>query len=442
MRGECAISIKSEQVLSYIEQLPEGTKISVRELSVQLQVSEGTAYKAVKEAEQRGLVLVKPKAGTVRVNSEQSVLNKAVSAADFCRVLGLNVVAGKAALAQGISKLIICDGSVQAFRRQLAGSPPESCLCLCGDRPELQTAVLENGCHLLLTGGAQASWALINAAERMGKMVFSSVQSAYSLIRLFDKEFVDRTDYSDSGKVSSWMQTPDYLYCNDIVADWQQVYMESSISKQYPLVDDNLELYGGLDLWRAATAVPSQKLRTVAADKQNIPTVSLTENLKNVAKRFVINGESLAAVMDGKRMVGIITANDLLRYYMYTQPNSYESAAESFLDKDLTVSGGESAVYRVRIPESEMQNISHIEMDLILSAAGSHLLQAGCDQYKLESGTFFAAKRIQSSEGLILTSKLQQTGKNSYVIEAEINDDSTTYAKAILLASRLEQEEE
>ena len=442
MRGECAISIKTEQVLSYIEKLPEGAKVSVRELSVQLQVSEGTAYKAVKEAEQRGLVLVKPKAGTVRVSSEQSALDKSVNAADFCRVLGLTVVAGKGAMNQKIQKLVICDGSEQTLQRQLAGSPPESCLCLCGDRPELQMAVLKKGCHLLLTGGAQASWALTSTAERVGRMVFSSAQSTYSLIRLFDEEFSERTDYSDSGKVSSWMQTPDYLYYNDIVADWQQMYMESSIVKQYPLVDDNLELYGGLDIWKAVTAVPSQKLRTAVADKQEIATVSLTDNLKNVARRFVVNGESLAAVMDGKRMVGVITSNDLLRYYMYTQPNTYESAAESFLDKDLTVSGGPSAVYRIRIPESEMQNISHIEMDLMLSAAGSHLQQAGCSAFKLESGTFFAAKRIQSSEGLILTSRLQQTGKNSYVIEAEINDDSTTYAKAILLASRLDEKEE
>ena len=429
-------------MLSYIEQLPEGSKVSVRELSSQLKVSEGTAYKAVKEAELRGLVLVKPKAGTVRVKSEQSSLEKAVLAADLSKVLGLTIITGKERLRSGIRKLIICDGSERALRRQFQGVSPGACLCLCGDRPDIQNAVLEAGGHLLLTDGAKASWTQTSAAERNGLLILSSAQSAYSLVRLFDAEFVSRADYSASGQVSSWMQTPDYLYFNDIVADWQQMYIESSLAKQYPLVDDNLELYGGLDLWRSATAVPSQKLSSVAAEKAEFAKVELTEDLKNVAKHFVVNGESLAAVMDGKRMVGIITANDLLRYYMYTEPNSYEYAAESFLEKDSTVSDRESTVYRVRIPKTEMKNIEHIEMDLLLSAAGSHLRQAGCEAFKLDSGTFFAQKKISSSEGMLLTSKLQQMGRNSYVIEVEINDDTASYAKAVLLASGLSKEED
>lgn len=441
-RGVCLISIKSDLVISFIEQLPEGAKVSVRELSAQLNVSEGTAYKAVKEAEQRGLVLVKPKAGTVRVKSERSVLDQMIPAADLCSLLGLTVHAGKEHLRHGIRKLVICNGSVQDLLRQLGGTPAEACLCLCGDRPDIQDAVLSTGGHLLLTDGARPTWTQISQAERGGLIILSSAQSAYSLVRAFDAEFAEHTDYSDSDQVSGWMQTPDYLYYNDIVADWQQFYAEGSFIKQYPLVDDNLELYGGLDLWRASAAVPSQKLRSAAADEMQIPTVSLTDDLKAVAKRFVVNGETLAAVMDGKRMVGTITPNDLLRYYMITEPNSYESAAESFLEKDNTVSDENTVIYRIRIPESEMKNIAHIEMDILLCAADNHLRQIGKASFKLDSGTFFATKKIRSSESLLLISKLQQTAGSTYVIETEINDDTTSYAKAVLVASVPDGKEE
>lgn len=414
----------------------------MRELSAQLNVSEGTAYKAVKEAEQRGLVLVKPKAGTVRVKSERSVLDQMIPAADLCSLLGLTVHAGKEHLRHGIRKLVICNGSVQDLLRQLGGTPAEACLCLCGDRPDIQDAVLSTGGHLLLTDGARPTWTQISQAERGGLIILSSAQSAYSLVRAFDAEFAEHTDYSDSDQVSGWMQTPDYLYYNDIVADWQQFYAEGSFIKQYPLVDDNLELYGGLDLWRASAAVPSQKLRSAAADEMQIPTVSLTDDLKAVAKRFVVNGETLAAVMDGKRMVGTITPNDLLRYYMITEPNSYESAAESFLEKDNTVSDENTVIYRIRIPESEMKNIAHIEMDILLCAADNHLRQIGKASFKLDSGTFFATKKIRSSESLLLISKLQQTAGSTYVIETEINDDTTSYAKAVLVASVPDGKEE
>ena len=50
------ISIKNDIVLSRIEATEPGTKISVRGLASELDVSEGTVYKAIKEAEQRGLV--------------------------------------------------------------------------------------------------------------------------------------------------------------------------------------------------------------------------------------------------------------------------------------------------------------------------------------------------------------------------------------------------
>ena len=424
-------------VLSHIESLPENTRISVRELAAQLQVSEGTAYKAVKEAEQRGLVRIKPKAGTVRVKAEQPAFENAVSAAELVRLMGLSVASGKEKLARQIRKLVICDGSEQSLLHQLAGAEAAACLCLCGDRPALQAAVLEHGANLLLTGGAKPSWTQMNLAERRELLILTSPQSAYSLVRLFDTELAKRGDFSGSGQVSAWMQTPDYLYYNDIMADWQRLYSESSMIKQYPLVGDDLELYGGLDLWKAAAAVPSQKLRSLMADQQNFAAVSADDALKEVAKRFIVSGESLAAVLDGRRMVGIITANDLLRYYMYTEPNTYEYAADSFLTRDNSVSDQNTVVYRVRIPELELKNIEHIEMDLILSAAGSHLRQAGCGTYTLKSGTFFAPKHIVRSEGLMLVSRLQRSGRDTCVIETEINDDSFSYAKAVLIASAM-----
>lgn len=408
---------------------------------MQLHVSEGTAYKAVKEAEQRGLVLVKPKAGTVRVSSEQSTFENTVSASEVVRLLGLMIYAGRDQMNRQIRKLVICDGTEQSLTRQLAGQDPGACLCLCGDRPEMQTAVLEQGANLLLTSGAKASWIQVNQAERRKLLILASAQSTYSLIRLFDAEFADRSDYSDSGQVAAWMQTPDYLYYNDILADWQRLYTESSIAKQYPVVDDELGLYGGLDLWQAGGAIPSQKIRSVMADRSQVLTVSGHDSLTDVAKRFITENESLAAVIDGESVQGIITSNDLLRYYMYTEPNSYEYAADSFLSRDSTVSDRDTAIYHVRIPDTELKNIGHIEMDLLLSAAGSLLRQAGCEQYKLESGTFFAPKHIISSEGLILSCHLQRSSRASYVVEAEINDDTASYAKVVLIASAIDREE-
>ncbi|MFX8055414.1 helix-turn-helix domain-containing protein, partial [Acinetobacter baumannii] len=45
---------KHEQILQYIESLPVGEKISVRQIAKEMGVSEGTAYRAIKDAETKG----------------------------------------------------------------------------------------------------------------------------------------------------------------------------------------------------------------------------------------------------------------------------------------------------------------------------------------------------------------------------------------------------
>ena len=58
---------KHEEIIKYILSLDIGTKISVRGVSSELGVSEGTAYRAIKECESIGIVNTISRVGTVRV---------------------------------------------------------------------------------------------------------------------------------------------------------------------------------------------------------------------------------------------------------------------------------------------------------------------------------------------------------------------------------------
>lgn len=61
---------KHQQIVQYIEELSVGTRISVRKVAQTLEVSEGTAYRAIKEAESLGIVSTKDRIGTVRVEKK------------------------------------------------------------------------------------------------------------------------------------------------------------------------------------------------------------------------------------------------------------------------------------------------------------------------------------------------------------------------------------
>ena len=72
MREEILMS-KHQEILTYLENLPIGKRVSVRSISNYLGVSDGTAYRAIKEAENRGIVETRPRSGTVRVQSKTVV---------------------------------------------------------------------------------------------------------------------------------------------------------------------------------------------------------------------------------------------------------------------------------------------------------------------------------------------------------------------------------
>ncbi len=61
---------KHDEIIEYIYSLPEGAKISVRQISAHLGVSDGTSYRAIKDAETEGLVKTIERVGTIRVETE------------------------------------------------------------------------------------------------------------------------------------------------------------------------------------------------------------------------------------------------------------------------------------------------------------------------------------------------------------------------------------
>lgn len=65
------MTTKHEQILQYIDRLPIGSKISVRQIAKDLDVSEGTAYRAIKEAETQGYVSTIERVGTVRIEKNR-----------------------------------------------------------------------------------------------------------------------------------------------------------------------------------------------------------------------------------------------------------------------------------------------------------------------------------------------------------------------------------
>ena len=97
---------KHQEIIAYLEKLPIGKRVSVRSISNYLGVSDGTAYRAIKEAENRGLVETRPRSGTVRVKSKKVVLEH-LTYHEIAEITRSEVLAGQAGLDKEFSKFSI-----------------------------------------------------------------------------------------------------------------------------------------------------------------------------------------------------------------------------------------------------------------------------------------------------------------------------------------------
>ena len=98
---------KHQDILDYLENLAIGKRVSVRSISNHLHVSEGTAYRAIKEAENRGIVETKPRSGTVRIAQANKVQIETLTYSEIARISDSEVLAGEAGLSHEFSKFSI-----------------------------------------------------------------------------------------------------------------------------------------------------------------------------------------------------------------------------------------------------------------------------------------------------------------------------------------------
>lgn len=433
MFGVITISVKNDIVLSHIEAIEPGTKISVRGLASELNVSEGTVYKAIKEAEIRGLVVTKPKSGTFRVESAVSKDDCAVTLSELVSALGVTCVAGRKSLGCTIDNIIVCDSDEEQLLSRLEYSEPARTLCIVGNRPDFQTLIMQSKAHMLITGGSRPSDYHIVKAEKSGVCILCTIQNTYTVLRLFDNQFSPGALARDDSPVSAWMQSPNYLYRNDYVADWQRYYEEQfSGIKAFPVVDEELHLCGGIDIPRTFAAGHTQKLSTLISPGAKILALDAASSVRDAARKMILSGSPFAAVVREDKMEGVFYLSDLVRYFMYSGSSGVADLA-SFIVAAPELSNEDRKVYELHIPDSEFSGIDVLPSTLMLLAADKHLAQQGCLDYALCSSSFFYPEKLRGTEGLMLCTTLTSNGKAGYSVEAEVYSETTTFAKALLI---------
>lgn len=303
-------STKHEQLLHYIRELAVGTKISVRQLAKERGVSEGTAYRALKEAEQLGLVSTKERIGTVRVDKKRRSRPEQLTFAEVLEIVQGSLLGGEAGLSKTLHKFVI--GAMELG--EMAGYIDAGSLLIVGNRESAHRIALEHGAGVLITGGFGTGGEVKALADERELPILTCKHDTFTVASMINRAMYDRQikrkimTIADLVEPSSRIGS---LKQSATVADFHKLSAETGGSR-FPVTDEWNRVIGMITSKDVIGSAQDQKLDKLMTRRPT--TVTMNTPLASAAHRMVSEGLELLPVTDRQRkLIGTIGRSEVLR---------------------------------------------------------------------------------------------------------------------------------
>ena len=305
---------KHELILKYIETLPVGTKVSVRQIAKDLEVSEGTAYRAIKQAENVGLVSSIPKVATIRI--EQPVKKQL----EDMTLHEINlIVEGSFLTGQNYSVRIPKSFAVCFSKEELLGKHVGSnTLVIVGNVEELQSLAVKRGAALLVVGGTVPSARVLRQAEDTGTPVMASPYDAFETISMINKAIYERLVQQDLVRIGDIMKRDvATLYPYDTILDWHELTLKSGHSN-FPVINGENKLLGVVTPL-SVTGMSSNMPISEVMDTEML--TARADNLVSHISRLLVweDCDMIPVVDDDSHLVGVVNRQDIIQALQQTQ---------------------------------------------------------------------------------------------------------------------------
>ncbi|QZY56030.1 DRTGG domain-containing protein [Crassaminicella profunda] len=311
---------KNEQIINHIKELPVGSKISVRGVAQDLEVSEGTAYKAIKDAERKELVSTIPRVGTIRV---EKVEKKQIDKVTFAEVLNIvegQILGGHEGIYKIVNKFVIGAMSIDEIEKYIS----EGDLLIVGNRDDVHKLALDKKCAILITGGLSCDDEIKKIANEKKLPILSTSYDTFTITTMIDQALHERLIRKEILITEDIMpHTLHYLKVGETVCDMKKLIKRTGHSR-YPVVDENLHVIGIVsprDIGGADSTEPIINVMT-----KNPITVSVNTSVAYISHVMIWEGLKVVPVTDKKKLIGIITRQDIIKglKQMRNQPHMGE----------------------------------------------------------------------------------------------------------------------
>lgn len=434
------IMSKHEEIIKYIHGLRVGTKISVRSIAGGLDVSDGTAYKAIKDAEAFGIVSTIPRVGTVRI---EKVEKKSIEHLTFSEVVNIiegSILGGRDGLYKALNKFVIGAMTIDEMKKYILPGN----LLIVGNRDEAHKLALENECAVLITGGFGCSDEIRSLANQKQLPIISSAYDTFTTATMISKAISENLIKKDIILVEDIMKSDENIARTyGTIGELKEIMKKTGYTK-FPVLDENGKLSGIITAKDVSNDVVDNEMITTYMTKDPIYVTPKT-SVAYVAHIMSWEGIDLIPVVESKRLTGIVSRQDVIKALQYVnrQPQIGETIDDIVL-KNFTYTNFENGMKFQGKIQPEMLNqigtASWNALSLIMSTTGTiALMQKNHINVAVDSFMVFYIKPVQVDTNVVINVNIIDLGRSFSKVEIEMISEHEKYliGKALLSAKIL-----
>lgn len=443
------MATKHDQILQHIESLPIGDRISVRSIAKNLGVSEGTAYRAIKDAENIGLVSTIQRVGTIRIERKLKKHIEKLTFGEVVRIIEGDVLGGSAGLDKVLNKFVIGAMTKKAMVRYIT---PGS-LMIVGNRHEVQKLALENGAAVLITGGFDTDEEIEKLADELEMPVLRTTYDTFTVATMINRALSDQLIKKDIMLVSdiyTTLEKTNYLTIANTIADYQKLSEETTHSR-FPVVNKNMRLVG---IITAKDVIGKNDLTTIDKVMTKEPiVVKKTMSVASVSHQMIWDGlEVMPVVEDDFSLIGLVSRQDVMKAMQLVQRQtqiadtiSDQISGEVVISEEQVQEKGkpETPSFTFHVTPQMVNGVGTISFG-VLSEIVSNVTQRTMivNQKRnvlIEQVNLHYLRLIQLESDLDIRPRILELGRRSAKLDVEIYLENALVAKAIVVCQVMER---
>ena len=437
------LATKHEKILKYIEDLPIGNKISVRQIARDINVSEGTAYRAIKEAENQGFVSTIERVGTVRIEKKQKANIEKLTFAEVVNIVDGHVLGGREGLHKTLNKFVIGAMKLEDMMKYIEPGN----LLIVGNRYQAHKLTLKQGAAVLITGGFDTSEEVKQLADEIQLPIISSSYDTFTVASLINRAIYDRLIKKEIMMVEDILAQDKEVFSiqdNQTIEDWHQM-VERTNHSRFPVIDHQSKLVGVItskDILGKDKSMLVEKVMT-----KNPISVNAKTSVASAAHMMVWEGIELLPVVDAsRRLIGVISRQDVLKalQYIQKQPQIGETIDDIILRRLEERKREDGTVYYRQNVTPQMTNqlgslSSGSLVSLLMETAHRSLQQYKKGDLVPENLMIYFVKPVQIESEIEIYPKIIEVSRKFGKVDIEVYHKSQLVSKAMVTSQVIER---